>query len=276
MADAGTGWERDRRTHFDDIAVEYDRIRSGYPEKLFADIFDYAGVNMPKAVLEIGAGTGKATTPFLNAGYDVTAVEIGANMSRFLLKRFKGYKSFNVITTAFEDALLNEDSYDLIYAASAFHWVDAKIGCPKVFRLLRSGGTIALFPYNVIAARGEKLYEDIQAVYEKHYYDFYTTNIRPVKKTKEDFKKPSEILHGFGFEDLRAYGFSDISMQFYDLSQTFGAEEYIRWLDTMSDQRGLPDDNRAALYAGVRKAIENHGGNHTIDYIFQLYMGRKK
>ena len=196
-------------------------------------------------------------------------------MASFLLERFKGYEGFNVITAAFEDASLKEESYDLIYAATAFHWVDAKIGCPKVFRLLRSGGTFALFRYNAIAARGEKLYEDIQAVYEKYYYNFYTTNDRPIKKTKEDFEKPSEILHGFGFEDMKAYGFSDISMKFYDMSQTFSADEYIQWLDTMSDQRALPDDNRAALYAGIKDAIEKYGGCHTVDYVFQLYMGKK-
>lgn len=275
MSDEKTGWERSRRTHFDEIVADYDKMRPEYPSELFGDIFRYAGAGNGKKALEIGAGTGKATAPFLGAGYDVTAVELGGNMAAFLRERFKGYKNFRVITAAFEDASLEENRYGLIYAASAFHWVNAEIGCPKAFRLLQSGGTVALFRYNIMAEDAEESYRDIQAVYEKYYHSYYTSNQRPVKKSKEEFENPSEILLAFGFESLEAHGFKDVSMKFYDGTRTFGADEYIAWLDTMSDHRSLPESNRAALYAGVKEAIIKHGGHYKVDFIFQLYMGRK-
>lgn len=148
MANNVTGWERDRRVHFNDIVENYDSIRPEYPLELFHDIFNYSENTTRKSALEIGAGTGKATTPFLSAGYDVTAVEIGSNMADFLIKRFSDHEKFNVVISSFEDAVLQENSYDLIYAATAFHWIDVKIGCPKALRLLKDGGTIALFRYN--------------------------------------------------------------------------------------------------------------------------------
>ena len=83
LPDSKTGWERENRTHFDDIVVNYDKVRWDYPSELYADILDYSRTGGKKAV-EIGAGTGKATTPMLNAGYDVTAVEMGANMAEFI------------------------------------------------------------------------------------------------------------------------------------------------------------------------------------------------
>lgn len=132
MGGAKTGWERDNRTHFDEIVANYDKIRWDYPAALFADIMNYSGPGDQKA-LEIGAGTGKATTAFLNAGYAVTAVEMGANMAEFLLGKSNGDTNFSVITAAFEDVTLEEDSYHLIYAASAFHWVDAEIGYPNSY-----------------------------------------------------------------------------------------------------------------------------------------------
>lgn len=191
------------------------------------------------------------------------------------MDKFKGYTNFNVITDTFEDASLEEDSYDLIYAASSFHWVDAEIGCPKVFRLLINGGAFALFRNNPVPADGEELYEEIQTVYKKYYNSYYTSNERPVRKSKEEFWKPSEIYRGFRFEGLERYGFSDVTMKLYDASQTYSADEYIALLDTYSDHRVLPDDNRSSLYAGIKEAILRHGGNHKVDYIFQLYMGRK-
>lgn len=280
MVENKTGWERDNRTHFDEIVENYDKVRWNYPDELFEDIFKYSkhrnGVQgKGKKAVEIGAGTGKATAPFLNAGYAVTAVEMGGNMSKFLLEKFKDNANINVINSTFEDAPLKDDSYDLIYAAAAFHWVDPNIGCPKVYRLLKKGGIFALFRYNVIADFGNACYEDVQKVYEKHYYNFYTTSERPMKKNHSDFNTPKEIYHSFRLNDMKDYGFSDISMTFYDYSYTKTADERIALMETMSDHRGLPEVNRAALYAEQKEVILKHGNQYTENVTYQLYMGRK-
>jgi len=274
MEKVKTGWERENRTHFDQIVVNYDKVRWDYPVELFADIMKYSGKGKKEA-LEIGAGTGKATTPFLNAGYHVTAVEMGANMSAFLLEKYKGNNKFNVIPAAFEDAKLEEGSYDLIYAASAFHWVDAEIGCPKVFRLLKPSGTFTLLRNNVYTADGEALYEEIQAAYKKYYFSYYTSKERWSRNSYNDLMEPSGILQGFGFQDLGAYGFGDIFMKFYEKTFTYSANDYVALMDTMSDHRDLPEDNRAALYTGIKEAIIKHGGQYSQDTVFTLYMGRK-
>lgn len=275
MAKVGTGWERSKRIHFDDIVMNYEKIRPEYPSELFEDILRYSNFKTGLKALEIGAGTGKATLPFLDRGCDITAIEIGCNMANFLSEKFKEYKNFNVINDSFENAILEDNNYDLIYAASAFHWVNAEVGCPKAIRLLRKNGTIALFRYNAMASDNEALNNEIQYFYEKYYYSYYTSSYRPTKKTKEDFMKPSEVYISYRFEDLRNYGFKDVTMKFYDGSKVFSANEYIVWLDTMSDHRSLPESNKAALYEGIRKTILKHGDCHKVDIIYQLYMGRK-
>jgi len=277
--DIETGWERDNRTHFDEIVVNYDKVRWDYPDELFVDAIHYSGQDNCKQAIEIGAGTGKATTPFLNAGYAVTAVELGANMSVFLRDKFKENTNFNIITSTFEDARLEDNSYDLIYAASAFHWIDAEIGCPKVIRLLKNGGAFVLFRNNVYRQEGNSLDAAIDTVYEKYYYSYYTRYDRPIgigKMAYEDFLKPEEIHRGFRFNSLEQYGFTDITMKLYNGSRVYDADEYISLMDTMSDHRALPDKNRAALYTGIKDAILNHGGQIEMKFIFQLYMGRKE
>ena len=273
-----TGWERENRVHFDEIAVNYDKYRWDYPAELFVDAIHYSGKENGENAIEIGAGTGKATMPFLEAGYTVTAVELGENMSAFLRDKFKGNANFNVITSTFEDARLEENSYDLIYAASAFHWIDAEIGCPKVMRLLKSGGVFALFRNNVYRQEGNSLDAAIDVAYEKYYYNHYPRYDRPVDLSKmayEDFLKPEEIHRGFRFNSLEQYGFADITMKLYNGSRIYGADEYISLMDTMSDHRAMPDKDRAALYAGIKDAILSHGGQIEMKFIFQLYMGRK-
>jgi len=262
--------------HFDEILSDYDKIRPDYPGELFAELLSYAETN-GKNALEIGAGTGKATKPFLDAGYAVTAVELGANMSVFLREKYKGYRDFEVITSSFEDASLEENKYDLIYAASAFHWVDAEIGCPKAFRLLKDGGTFALARFNMngLPRGGTPLYEEKQSIYEKYYYSHYPNQNRPEKITRERLLEPEKIEGNYGFADMSAYGFIDVTMRFYDAELTYTADEWVALMDTMSDHRALPEDDRAALYAGIKEVINRHGGRMDVDYIFQLYMGRK-
>ena len=269
-----TGWEQENRVHFDEIVVNYDKVRWNYPQQIFEDIFEYSGLGKGKKALEIGAGTGKATTPVLDAGYDVTAVELGVNMAKYISVKHKGYKNFNVIVDAFEDVILTEGIYDLVYAASAFHWVDAEIGCPKVFRLLKPGGTFALLRNNNYTADGDALYEEIQAVYEKYYFSYYTSNERLVRHSNKDLMEPNGIKQGFGFEDLSVYGFNDIILKFYDKTLTYTADDYIAFIDTMSPNRKLPEENRVALYSEIKQAILKYGGQYSQDTVFTLYMGR--
>ena len=269
-----TGWELHRRAHFDEIVVNYDRARPDYPDALFRDVFAYAGPG--KKALEIGAGTGKATQPFLRAGYDVTAVEMGANMADFLAEKCRGYASFRVVNASFEDAPLEDGGYDLIYAASAFHWVNQEIGFPKVLRLLRPGGVFALFRYNWLPDEGGALCEEIEAARDRHYRSYYASKRRwPALRTPAQFEQPAAMLSSYGFADLRGHGFCDVTMRYYEAEMTYTADEYIALCDTMADNRALPEANREALYAGIREAIARHGGRYREDNMFRLYMGRK-
>jgi len=270
-----TGWERENRGHFDEITQAYDKIRSGYPQEIFTDISQYTNPTTTKSAIEIGAGTGKATQPILDAGYNVTAIEISPNMATFLQERFTGNNNFSVTITPFEEAKLQENSYDLIYSATAYHWIDAEIGCPKVFRLLKSGGTFALFRYNMLPGNNEELNEAIQTIYQQHYNSHYKSAKKPEKLSHSQLNQPAAIKRSFGFSDLSTYGFRDITMKLYDHQKTFTASEYINLLETFSDHRQLPESNRTALFAGVKEAIQNHGNQHQLHYTYQLYMGRK-
>lgn len=273
MADIKTGWERERRTHFDEIAANYDRARWDYPPALFADILAYKGEGGGNNALEIGAGTGKATAPMLGLGYNVTAVELGANMAEFMREKFRGQSGFNVMVSSFEEADLPDDRWDMIYAASSFHWVDAEVGCPKAFRLLKSGGVFALFRNNVM--KGYDFHVDVETLYEKYYLSVYPGSAKTEQRSRESLTQPAAIKRGYGFDSMGQYGFTDLTMKFYEGTQSYSADEYIALLETFADHRGLPERNKAALYAGIREVITENGGYFEQDYLYQLYMGRK-
>jgi hypothetical protein len=102
------------------------------------------------------------------------------------------------------------------------------------------------------------------------------TTKRLVRHSNKDLMEPSGIKNGFGFEDLSIYGFGDIFLKFYEKTLTYSADDYITFMDTMSPNRKLPENNRKALYSEVKKAILKHGGYYSEDTVFTLYMGRKQ
>lgn len=53
---------------FGACAEAYDRARSGYPPSLIRDVWRFASKRHVQLVLEVDAGSGKATIPFAELG----------------------------------------------------------------------------------------------------------------------------------------------------------------------------------------------------------------
>lgn len=154
---------------FDNAALDYDASRPAYPEELYADILRYKAVGSDSRILEIGMGTGKAAAPFLAAGCIFTGIEPGGNLAALASERFGKFDNFSCLNLTLQDYDCPEGSYDLIYAATAFHWIPEEYGYKRVFELLKSGGAFARFAYHAGPDRGrETLAEQIQALYAKH------------------------------------------------------------------------------------------------------------
>lgn len=56
-----------------------------------------------------------------------------------------GFLGVEVIVDTFEQASLPRGRFDLVAAATSFHWVDQAVGIPKVARCLKTGGWVALW-----------------------------------------------------------------------------------------------------------------------------------
>ena len=143
MSDDGI---QDRPAHlaatFNRMGAGYDG-RPGYPDAVFRLLAE-RGLAPGSRVLEIGPGTGQATLPLLDRGAVVTAVEPGEELARLLRERCAG-RPFVVIVDAFETAALPDEQFDLVVAATAFHWVDPDIGIARAAAHLRAGGHLALW-----------------------------------------------------------------------------------------------------------------------------------
>ena len=66
------------------IANIYDEIRPSYPMELIEDIVSLTGINHRSHLLEVGAGTGKATLIFAEKKFKVIAIEPCEDMAKVL------------------------------------------------------------------------------------------------------------------------------------------------------------------------------------------------
>lgn len=247
---------------FDQSAELYDRVRPRYVQALFDDVEQYAHLGAGSRALEVGAGTGQATGAMLKTGASITALEPGTQMAGLLRAKYADRQNFTVRETLFEDAE-GEGTYDLLYSATAFHWIPEEIGYQKAKGMLKPGGAIALF-WNHPAPAPECAQMDraIQAAFEKH---------RPGSKatplTEEAIAKRKLTL--------LKYGFRDVESRVYHSQRRLSAREHTLLLNTYSDHLALAPDVRAALEADIECAIDEYGGVITLCDTIDLYLGRR-
>ena len=139
----------DNRQHlrktFNQSADLYDRIRPGYPNALVDDVITLSGIPKQGRILEIGCATGKATELFASRGYSMDCLDIGADLAAVAATKFREFDNIQVVVNSFEDWESNDQAYDLIIAATSFHWVDPMVAYVKSAALLKSAGALAVF-----------------------------------------------------------------------------------------------------------------------------------
>ena len=262
-ANQGKGWT------FNTVSGTYDKMRPGYPDELYRAVFDYAPLDASGRAAEIGIGGGQATLPVLKTGCALTAVEYGDQLAQVCREKFRDYPRFSVITGKFEDAVLPEDAFDLVYSASAFHWVPEEIGYPKVFRILKSGGSFARFANHPYQAKDNpELLADIQQAYAEYYYPYYGKQPRtPSEYTEDQAAARAKVADQYGFTDTR--------YALFYRQRILTAAEYRALIGTYSDHITIEESIREPFFNAIEETINRHGGSITIFDTIDLQLARK-
>jgi ubiquinone/menaquinone biosynthesis C-methylase UbiE len=132
---------------FDKIAAEYDRRRPAYPDELVDRACQVAGIGSGDHVLEVGCGSGQLTRGLVTRGLQVTALEPGPNLMELARQNLEGAGQVEFVNAQFEDASLPRERFRAVFSASAFHWIDPRVGWQKAADVLVPDGTLALIQY---------------------------------------------------------------------------------------------------------------------------------
>ncbi len=232
-----------RALSFGAVAEAYERFRPGYPLELLDLVMAYAGGPI-RTALEFGAGTGKATRLFAQAGIAVTATEPDAAM----LAEMRKHVPANVTTVqaAFEDLPL-ESSYELVYSAAALHWTKPEGRWARMAALVQPGGVFASFGVPIQLA-DPALKEAVRAARSP----YLENDGVPSPDGTPAADRPMEWP---GTELQEAEWFSDVRQSVIERRLTMSAHEYIGELSTVSAYVMLQPADRDQVFRRILQVL---------------------
>jgi len=264
---------------YKNIALIYDQVRPGYPAQLIDDIIAATNIGLKSRLLEIGAGTGKATVKLAEKGFKIHAIEIGKDMGEILKDKCRIYPNVSIEIKSFEEWIPKDNGkYDMIFCAQAFHWIDASIKYKKCYNLLNEDGYLVLFWYNASADKTEeteKINQKVNEIVQK-YADRYPEKKKKPERTahsgaikKDEIK--SEIEASGLFEILNIYEYRDETKS--DAEQFLKAQKSVPAFASILD--GLDEKTIQEIETEIVSEINNNGGYIRTIFDYSLYITKR-
>ncbi len=256
-----------RRLLFGEVADLYDTYRPSYPVGLIDDLVELGGVARGTGILEVGAGTGKATVLLAARGARVIAVEPSAAMARIARRNCAAYPGVEIVESDFEQWDPADATFPLLYSAQAWHWMAPEVRYQRARRALRPGGVLAVF-WNRPAWGASPVREALREVYAHAAPDLKPTGpTHPANENPDGDERWED-------EIAAADGFAGAQERHYGWSIDYSAEQYAGMLTTLSEIRLLGDVERDQLLRGVAAVIDEHGGRFTLELRTRLCLAR--
>lgn len=243
----GTGDRQRLRLTFDVAADRYHRARPDYPEQLFDDLVRLTHLQRGARVLEIGCGTGKATVPMARRGFEILCLEMGPRLADQAAANVSGFASVTVVAGSFDDwQPPHPASFELVFAATAWHWLNPDTKYRRAWQALRPGGYLAFWAAaHVFPEQGDPFFRDIQLVYDE---------IGEGLPADAPWPQPGQLPDQR--VEIEASGlFQVMQIRHYDWEVRYDAESYIDLLRTFSGHLSMPEWKQQRLYDAIRARL---------------------
>jgi malonyl-CoA O-methyltransferase len=184
-----------RADYYDSLAVVQKRVTDRFVELLAEDMAS------PKAILDIGAGTGRLLES-LNKKFPDAAlvgVDLAFGMTSYAKKRFQESATVSLACGDAERLPFREESFDLVVSTSTYQWIDPlETAFAEAFRVLRPGSrfSFALF--------GEKTLFELRESYKTA----VSKSCRELPDRTHSFVSQKDVL-----DLLNAAGFNSVTVE---------------------------------------------------------------
>jgi hypothetical protein len=171
-------------------------------------------------------------------------VELGAELAAVARRNLAGF-DVEVVQGRFED-WRPQEQVSLVFAATAWQWIDPRVRYRRAWEALRPGGHLAVWEQShVFPDGGDPFFREIQEVYEE-----IGEGLPPGKA----WLRPGELEGDRA--GIEASGLFEVTgVRQYDWEQVYGTEEYIELLSTFSGHLSMADWQRDRLYGEIRRRL---------------------
>lgn len=252
---------------YNDSAATYRSVRPEYPTEVFDTIEAYAELPAHPRVLEVGIGTGQATRRMAERGWGLVGLEPGAELASIARDDLAHFRDIDIQTCAFESATIPDASFDLVAAATAWHWVDPAVGYRKASNALRASGTIALWWNAHVPDTRDPGWVPIRAVYDDVAPEL--ADLARLTPDRPDYDPEAELQASGLFAETQEHVFA--------FSVEYTAPSFLALLQTYASHQRLDDEQRRVLFERLTATIDGDlGGIVTKPYEAVLVLGRSR
>jgi len=150
------------------------------------------------------------------------------------------FSNIKYIVSAFEQADLPANGFDLVFAAQTFHWIDPEIGYKKASEVLKEDEYLAFF--SNFQARDAELEQQVRKVYTKHCPDYPGADEYGTLRTLQEQFERSCL---FGNVERRTY--------MRDIQYT--REKYLGLISSFSWVSTLPKDKKVQFFKELEEIL---------------------
>ncbi|HUD07350.1 MAG TPA: class I SAM-dependent methyltransferase [Candidatus Saccharimonadales bacterium] len=253
--------DKKRALSFKDNAQLYEKVRPGYPDTWISDLQEVVKLNKKSKILEVGSGTGKATSDLIKVSKHVTCLDPAKEMLEIAESKFPTLKFINLTFEEFN----SDELYDLIISATAWHWVDPAVGYKKAYDLLVESGFMAIIRYYHIDSDPKSFHNRAQYIYE--YYNKATSSKRHAEQLNR-IKEDALALNNNYFQLVKKFE--------YKWQVNYSIEDYLALRNTYSDHITMDPADRLKMEHQLKEfAQKEFGGKLTKKYTTVLFIAAK-
>lgn len=238
---------------FDVFAETYHSVRPEYPAQLYEDIKELCGIDSASRLLEIGAGSGIATTELAKFGCRVVAIEPGAHLAAIARKQTEGSKKVEVLEGTFE-GFDSSERFDAILAFTAYHWIDEGIKYRKVLDLLDDAGSLVLV-WNSFFLSDSAVTAEVNGAYHKYLPEAYLDELSVEQVNEGVLSK----LHRREQEVVQNPLLYTVALRKYYTAYKYNTETYPKLLNTFPKIVEVEEGQRQKFFARISEIVGKYG-----------------